>query len=200
METRSIRTIYSLAILAGVMLFVVCPVKAVNVEFRSDAIIRTGDIYDIVSVYDTPPEVTTVHMFGGSVYRFFTYNSSTVNIFGGELERGIETWHSSTVNIYGGTIFADGLGMSDSSTVNIYGGDVTIGKPYFNNSCTLNIYGYGFNYEGYTLRGFLSDNSPFEIIEFQNYPQEQRLNLIVIPDPSTVLLLGLGALFFRKRK
>lgn len=43
------------AILAVVTLCGVCSVQAGDVDFYSDAIIRPGDDYDNVFVYDTPP-------------------------------------------------------------------------------------------------------------------------------------------------
>ena len=140
--------------------------QAVNIEFRSDTIIRPGDDFEIVSVYNTPPDVTTVHMFGGSVYRFRAYDSSTVNIFGGELEWGGVLWDSSTLNIYGGTITLDTPLFTDSSTLNIYGGDVFMGAPSAEGSSTINIYGYNFSeFPAFSLTGYLSDGSPFHFIE-----------------------------------
>jgi hypothetical protein len=143
---------------------------AANVEFYSDATIGNGDVYDWVYVYDTPPDYTVVDMYDGSVFVFVTYDSSTVNIYGGALEWGIVAYESSTINIYDGTILIDNPLFGDSSTVNIYGGDVRLGAPSFDEFATLNIYGYDFNYNGFTLTGFLSDDSPFEFIEI--YPSD----------------------------
>jgi len=185
-------------ILAVVMLCGVYPVRAVDVDFYSDAIIRPGDAYDVVSVYDTPPVPTVVHMFGGSVYRFRTYDSSIVNIFAGELERGGVMWESSTMNIYGGDIMLDGPLFTDSSTLNIYGGDVFLGAPHAEDSSTINIYGYGFSeFPAFSLTGYLADGSPFKFIELTH--AISHINLIVIPEPTTLLLLGLGGLLLRKR-
>lgn len=126
-----------LTILAGVILFGVSRAQAVDVEFRSDAIIRPGDVFDVVSVYDTPPVPTVVHMFGGSVRILATYDSSIVNIHAGELKWGGTMRNLSTVNIYGGTIMLVAPGIGDSSTLNIYGGDVGMGPPGFDPLGTL---------------------------------------------------------------
>lgn len=188
-----------LTILVAVMLVSVCKVWAIDITFDSDAIIGPGDEYDIVSVYDTPPVPTVVHMFGGSVYRFYTYDSSTVNILGGELERRIDMWDSSTVNIYGGTIFLDSPGFGDSSTLNIFGGDVGMGQPGAGGSSMINIYGYDFSeFPAFSLTGYLSDGSPFEFIELTH--AIPHINLIVIPEPATILLLGLGTILLRKQR
>jgi len=185
-----------LIILAVVILFGVSLARAVDVEFRSDATIGNGDVYDWVYVYDTPPDYTVVDMYDGSVFVFVTYDSSTVNIYGGELEWGIVAYELSTVNIYDGTILIDNPLFGDSSTVNIYGGHIRLGAPSFDDFATLNIYGYDFNYNGFTLTGFLSDDSPFEFIEI--YPSDySHINLI--PEPASVLLFALAGLFLRKR-
>ena len=187
-----------ITIMAVLMLLPVSQVQAIDVDLYSDAIIGPGDIFDVVTVYDTPPDNTTVHMFGGSVYRFRTYGSSTVNIHGGELEQGCVTWESSTMNIYGGTVMLDTPLFTDSSTLNIYGGDVRMGQPYAEDSSTINIYGYDFSESpAFSLTGFLSDGSPFEFIEL-TYAQS-HINLIVIPEPTTLFLLVIGSFLLRKR-
>ncbi len=185
-------------ILLVVMLCGVCSVQAGDVDFYSDAIIRPGEVYDTVSVYDTPPVPTVVHMFGGSVKSIYAFNSSTVNIFGGEIRKSVSMWESSTTNIYGGNIMLDGCLFTDFSILNIYGGDVFLGAPYAEESSTINIYGYEFSeFPAFSLTGYLSDGSPFEFIELTH--AISHINLIVIPEPASVLLLGLGGLLLRRR-
>ena len=68
----------------------------------------------------------------------------------------------------------------------------------FEDSSTINIYGYDFSeFPAFSLTGYLSDGSPFEFIELTY--AVSHINLIVIPEPVTVLLLGLGGLFLRWR-
>ena len=91
-----------ITIMAMAMLVPVSQVQAIDVDFYHDAVIDAGDVYRLVRAYDAPPETTTVDMYGGSVGSLRTYDSSIVNIYGGEVWWSIETYHASTVNIYAG--------------------------------------------------------------------------------------------------
>ena len=184
-----------LAILAAVMLFGVCPVRAADKDFTSSGEINVGDNWDIVSVYNDP---TIVDMFGGTIQWFHTYDSSTTNIYGGDVLWGIYTNNSSTVNIYGGNIDLEVLGLGGSSTLNVYGGGLDVGNsPGFSELSTVNIYGYGFDYDGAgVLTGFLSDDSSFI---FRELGPSNYAHLNLIPEPATVLLLGVGTILLRKR-
>jgi len=187
-----------IALLAVVILLIVSQVQAIDVDFYSDAIIGPGDDYELVFVYDTSPLHTKVEMFGGNVFGFITHDSSIVNIHGGELEKGITTYDSSKLSIYGGTILLDTPLLTGSSTLNIYGGDVRMGAPFADNSSTINIYGYDFSeFPAFSLTGYLSDGTPFEFMEL-TYAYS-HINLVVIPEPATILFFCLGALLLRKR-
>jgi hypothetical protein len=178
---REIKIAFVLSLV--VVLLGIAEVQAVDVYFYSDAVIEDGDDYRIVRVFDTLPEHTTVDMYGGSVASLRTYDSSIVNIYGGSVLAEIRIASSSTVNLLAGTINLDALFVIDSSTLNVYGGDLLVGNsPGFSDSSTVNIYGYGFNYDGFLLRGFLSDGSAFLIREcFQ--PDYELINLILVSEP-----------------
>ena len=193
MKTKTFLTVLGLALsLAG-------RTQGVDIDFYSDATIDNGDVYDVVSVYDTPPDFTTVDMLGGSIQSFHTYDSSIANMHDGEIGWGILSLNSSTVNLYAGTINLESLFVIDSSTLNIYGGDLLVGNsPGFSESSTVNIYGYNFNRGINELTGFLSDGSAFAFKELP-YDEYSHMNLIIIPEPATVFLLALGALALKKR-
>jgi hypothetical protein len=177
---REIKIAFALSSL--VVLFGISEVQAVDVYFYSDAVIKDGDVYTNVFIYDTPPDRTIIDMFGGSVYRFRTYDSTIINIYGGELEKRIDMWHSSTLNIYSGTVFLDNPGISGASTLNIYGGDIFMGAPKAGGSSTINVYGYDFSeFPAFSLTGFLADGSPFEFVEL-TYAQS-HMNLILVSEP-----------------
>ena len=170
---------------------------AIDWDFYEDGTIGTGDEYEDVSVFDTPPEHTIVDMLGGVLLTLSTYDFSTTNIHGGEISWGIDTYDSSTVSIYDGTITCHFLGVRDTSTLNIYGGNLDVtNSPTFYETGTVNIYGYGFYYDEVlgVLTGNLQDGSTFIFRELSpsNY---SHLNLV--PEPTSILLLGLGSLILR---
>jgi hypothetical protein len=187
--------------LATILMVCVCNVQAaIDWDFYEDGTIDPCDEYANVRVFDTPPEHTIVDMLGGSLLTLTTYNFSTTNIQGGEITWGIDTYDSSTVNIYDGTITCHFLGVRDTSSLNIYGGNLdVVNSPTFYEASTVNIYGYDFFYDDVlgVLTGNLQDGSNFIFRELSpsNY---SHLNLI--PEPTTLLLLGLGAVVLRKRR
>jgi hypothetical protein len=186
-----------ITILAVVMFLPVSQVQAIDVDFYSDATIQDSDIYNIVRIYDTPPDTTTVDMLGGSVGSLRTYDSSTANIYGGEISIDPQSYNTSTVNIYGGSLICQSIIVWDSATLNIYGGDLNVGNaPYFSESSTINIYGYDFNYASNRLTGFLSDGSAFLFNEL-SFDKYSHMNLI--PEPASVLLFAIVGLLIRKR-
>jgi hypothetical protein len=88
-----------------------------NWDIYSDATIEEGDEYNVVSVYDTPPDHSTVGMTGGWVDTLDAYNESTINITSGIINT-LNSWESSHVNVFGGSIYA--LDAYDTSTVNVW--------------------------------------------------------------------------------
>jgi len=192
METKII------TIVAMTMLVPVSQVQAIDIDFYHDATIEDSDVYGIVRVYDTQPDTTTVDMYGGSIGELRPYDTSTVNINGGEVHWSITTYNSSIVNIYGGSVTCHSLAVMDLSTLNIYGGNFYSGNaPYFSELSTVNIYGYDFNYDGWSLTGFLQDGSPFIFNELA-FDKYSHMNLI--PEQATVLLFAFAGLLIRKRR
>jgi len=172
---------------------------AIDWDIYGNATIFPGEEYEDVSVFDTPPEHTIVDMLGGGLLTLSTYDFSTTNIHGGEITLGIDTYDSSAVNIYDGTITAHFLGVRDSSTLNIYGGNLdVINSPTFYETSTVNIYGYGFFYDDVlgVLTGNLQDGSTFI---FRELSPSNYSNLNLVPEPTSILLLGLGLLLVKRR-
>ena len=94
----------------------------VEITFTEDGIIQEGDYYDIVYVYG---DGTTVEITGGYACEIYMYDSSTINMIGGE---------------------AGGFQMDSNSgsTVNVRGGRVSgrsAGATRVNNGCTFNMSG-----------------------------------------------------------
>jgi len=117
-----------------------------DVVFYDDAVVASDEIYGSVTVYDSPPETTTIEFYGRCQY-LTMYDSSTLNLHeGGKFEEGggwTRLYDSSTVNVYEGAMIALGsaalMNMYDLSTLNIYGGIVSL-FFFAGDSSTINLY------------------------------------------------------------
>lgn len=154
--------------------------------------------------------------FGSGIEAFLDlYDFSTLNIKGGVVDAVCRAYGTSTVDIYDG-LFSLALWPYDHSIVNVYGGIV---DAYFCNTpvpvtAMVNIYGYDFKYnpqgrwmppmepggEGWwisklTAYGF--DGTPITYWGLPDPATQSNINLI--PEPGTVVLLGLGAIVLFKK-
>jgi hypothetical protein len=122
--------------------------------FNSDGVIQTGESYNRVEVYDTPPLHTTVDVYGYIRDYILTYDASTVNLWGDGRSSGacifgaISVYNSSTLNFRGGVWTADWgyLLALDSSIVNVYDGILgltSMANFAIGDRSTANIYGGG---------------------------------------------------------
>jgi len=168
------------------------------VEFNDDWVIHEGDDYDEVYIYDE----ATVGMTGGEVWKLYSNDSSTFNLFDGVVY-WLRAYDSSTINIYGGSIDRL-LGIGDSSVVNLFGGQVAT-DVVMSDSGTLKIYGYGFEYRpagpgsGW-LSGYWLDGTAFSEMYLRYLPEPfPGSHVVLIPEPTTLLLLALGAAIIRRR-
>ncbi len=138
---------------------------------------------------------STVTISGGSVIYASAYDTGTLNLLGGSVEY-LQGYDSSTVNILGGVI-GDCLSALDSSVVNISGGRIYEGI-YARDASIITIAGSGFNYPygeipdaSGILTGTLANgdpiSNPFDIYDDASI-------VLAVPEPSTLVLLGMGAL------
>ncbi len=172
-----------------------------------------GTVNDSMVVYNA----STLNMSGGNVFGLGALENSTVNISGGYVA-GLDlhdnatatisqnasiysaaTFDSSILNMNGGTI--DRLSARDTSIINLRGGYITdtIGAMPL---ATINVFGYnlaktntGGTYGIGQITGFWQDGSVFTI-NLSGTDTYSTINLI--PEPTTLLLLGVGAFLLRK--
>lgn len=217
-----------------IFLFVgLCNVHAEVKTFTESGQILEGEVWDWVSIYN---DDTVVDMWGGTTDIVYTFDGSTLNMFGGETE--VSVWDYSTANISGGDVSAVlahetgtvniydgadilGLGTGDFATTNMNGGLVgnllgresgilnlhggTISNLLSVNDLSIaNVFGYnlfktssGGSYGYGYVSGFWEDDSAF-LINLDDPETYSRVNLI--PEPCTLLLVGLGGLVLRKRR
>jgi hypothetical protein len=168
-------------------------------------------------------DVSTFNMSGGQISMHVDIgNQGTINVYDGTINTGYLVMSGDSIgNFSGGNITADCLKTYEGSSVefaggilnfdminimgelNIYRGLLNI-EDSWGTDGVVNIYGYGFNYVptgdpfwgSGTLTGHLMDDNPFVINGLSQYEFE-HFNLI--PEPATLLLLGVGGLLIRKR-
>ncbi len=218
MKTKSITILSAAVILLGVS-----EAWATSIAFYEDGVIQEGDVYSEVAVFNN----AKVDMTGGVVtIQFTTWGSSTANVSGGILEAlvSVETStlnlsgdaqidslgvsDSGFTNMYGGTVGS--MKAWNHSTVNLYGGIISeYLEAYGTEDLVISIYGYGFEYDplagdyrGGQLTGFWLDDTPFSIdLYYEDEPSGPLIDtwshIMLIPEPATILLLGLGAIDIR---
>jgi hypothetical protein len=172
-------------------------------------IVPGGSVTDLFA-----EDFSAVGVSGGSVYFLYACDSSVVDVSGGSMS-DLEAWNSSTVDISGGSV--NYLCARDSTAVDISGGTVSWLDAH--NSSIVNISGgsvsnlwacdfsavilYGQNFrvggglvfDGErvlglgTLSGEWMDGTPWTTNIAYN---ETTATIWAIPEPATLLLLGLG--------
>ncbi|MEM9347173.1 MAG: PEP-CTERM sorting domain-containing protein [Planctomycetota bacterium] len=170
---------------------------------------------------------SVITISGGSIGGFFDARSgSTVNITGGTIGDGFDAQGGSTVNILGGS-FGEQFEAQFNSTVNISGGSFGDGFDARSTS-TVNLFGTSFVLDGeeltglafneaftitdrdVTLTGVLADGSAFEfdlnsvgsfsIDSIDSFNPGATLTVTLVPEPSSLALLGLGGLLVARRR
>jgi hypothetical protein len=133
------------------MLSAVSPANTVgNKDFYSSGQILSGEQWNVVSIYDTPPDHTTVNMVGGFVDAMTTYDYSTLNVTAGQVS-SLGAIDHSTVNISGNAEIWN-AGANEWGNVNISGGNLTgagaTGHGVLNISGDATIWHVGFSQSG----------------------------------------------------
>ncbi|GEM_PF-1244602 len=89
---------------------------------QSIANISGGEVYGLAAYDSSTVDISGGNIAFGPLGLLTAYDSTTVAISGGEVSRGLVAYDSSTVDISGGSV--NRLGALDSSTVDISGGEV----------------------------------------------------------------------------
>jgi hypothetical protein len=181
-------------------------------SFDNSQVIMSGGSVNSLYAYDH----SLVEISGGSV-RFsdlYAYGGSRVTISGGSLDICLNSFDSSRVIMLGGSVIDD-LNIRGASQITLSGG--TIGRNFnLEANANLTIYGSDFAIDGSPvgfveiasilggqrtlepyrrLTGTLANgdiiNNEFRIGEYAS--------ITLIPEPASLLLLGLGGLLIRKR-
>lgn len=192
-----------------------------NVPSTHIDIIDGGQVYSFFAHNNA-----TITMSGGSVHTMDAYDSSTITILDG-LSYGIRSYNNSNVTVLGGEVGGYFYAL-DNSFINISGGSINGElRAYYNGIIYLvgsgfevdgqalsygdrlsdfgtyyeNInYGYGYHYG--TITGTLSDGSALNSL-FKIYSTGiwgGTCDIIIIPEPTTLSLLALGAMLARRRR
>lgn len=175
--------------------------------YENSVIDIIGGIMHSVGIHDN----SLVTMSGGTINdQLKAIGLSKVFVSGGYIRnRGLETGGDSMVTISGGRI--DGMLIRGNSQVTVTGGvfDDVFGLY---NTATLIIDGmdfkidgrsvangdYNFNYsEWHNITGTLSNG---DVLNNDFYPWESTATISLIPEPCSLVLLGLGGLALRRRK
>jgi len=187
---------------AGLLLLAAATAQAtIRRDIYSDAVIQPGNEYDVVNLY----EDATVGMTGGKVqYSLYTKDSSTLNLFDGEVSF-LCVYDSSRLYMYGGQIRRS-LALSGSGAASVFGGIIGPEIQIYD-SGVLTVHGYAFEWQAFTslgTEGFLSgnllDGTPFRA-HLRTLPEPFPGSYVVlVPEPGTLLIFSIGGLILLGRR
>lgn len=152
-----------------------------------------------------------VHFYGGGIGQCFHASQESKVYFSGGGTSYLSAGGSSTINVSGGFIGGwgtyGGLFSDDTSTVHISGGEIDYLHALQSSITTF--YGYDFELSGGLtldgnevlgtgiLAGTWNNGATWEV---QIYQHDPAATILLVPEPATVLLLGLGGLAFRRKR
>jgi hypothetical protein len=140
--------------------------------------IGDGDVYGEIYIYND----VTLDVLGGDIYKLEAFDMSLTDWHAGEMDR-LYVHDESAVNIFGGILYT--LEATQDSSVNIYAYDVAYDPSGG---------GYG---NGWLEGRYWSDDSSFG---FSLFSQDSYSHVNVVPEPSTFVLIAVGAIILRRPK
>ncbi|MBA7686333.1 hypothetical protein ES703_94777 [subsurface metagenome] len=169
-----------------------------DTTFTSSGQILPGEKWNNVFIYN---DDTIVDMFYDAwVLTAITYDRSTFNIYGGTIDRFLTCSDNSLVNIHDGghfgTVTVEQFGVLNIYTGNINALSATGGSIY--------LYAYDVTYdpmggkfgEGELVGRYYEDDALF----VYDLHEGAYSYITVVPEPTTLLLLGLGGFFLLRRR
>jgi hypothetical protein len=174
------------------ILFSTCPARAV-IWTEGYHQINTGETYGELDIYND----VRLDIFGGNIFRLDATDTTLTNMYGGTMD-DLWAFSNSNVNIYGGQL--GGLLAKETSIINLYNGSLERFVSYQNGM--LNLYAYDVVYHttgGYLNKGwvegeYLTNNLWFR---FDLGSDDAFSHINIVPEPATILLLGLGCLLLK---
>ena len=190
----------------------------------NSTVIITGCDWIDMGIQTQQNAVVTIS--GGEIGGLSAGGNSIVTISGGSAFGGLSTEYNGTIIMTGGSV-GSGISVDDDGTFTLSGGSVD-GLLYTELDGTIYLDGTGFevdgtpleygdklsdfgilttdaggyDYYGGTITGILTDgsalNNEFQILEPGQY--EGTGDIYIIPEPATLLLLGLGAVMVRRKR
>lgn len=167
----------------------------INLYDKSTATINDGLLGGVWSGYESSLQIS-----GGTITTDLeSMGNAAVSIYGGVIKGDVEAWYDCTTKIYGGTI-GDQLEVFGNGKIYLYGSGFSVGGRYLNSGDSLRDYGTSIGYAlTGIIRGKLQDGSDLNSA-FYISGLNTNCDIIVIPEPTTLLLLSLGGLLLRRKK